>query len=116
MAQEKITATQLLFPLSLTGFVLMVFLGFQTTLLVSDHDAMKLARTQQEQPLQQLGKLKAQVNALAVGTLKLSENGDKSAKNIIDQLKKVGVNVEDQAPAATPAQAAPAMMAPTPAK
>jgi hypothetical protein len=114
MAQEKITATQLLFPLSLTGFVLMVFLGFQTTLLVSDHDAMKLARAQQEQPLQQLSKLKAQVNALAVGTLKLSENGDKSAKNIIDQLKKAGVDVQDQAPA--PAQAAPAMMAPAPAK
>jgi len=95
---DKITATQLLFPLSLVSFVLVVFLGFQTTLLLSDRAALQQLRMGQDKPLEQVAKVKEQVNALAVGTLKLAKGGNKNAENIIGQMKKAGIDIQDQAP------------------
>ncbi len=107
MSHEKITTSQLLLPLFLLTLVVTIFLGFQSTLLVSDRSALQIARTQQEKPLEQLAKVKAQVNALAVGTLKLSKEGNKDAQNIVAQLKKAGIDINDQAPPPVPATGTP---------
>jgi hypothetical protein len=96
MASEKITAVHVLFPVSILSFVVALFLGFQTTLLMSDRGALHQAHGQQDQLIEQVNKVKSQVNALAVGTLKLSEQGNKDAQTIIAQLKKAGVNVSDK--------------------
>ena len=105
MASDKITAAQILLPVSLISVVLVLFLGFQATLLVSDHTSLQQARTEQEAPLEQANKVKAQVNALTVGTLKLSKTGNKDAQNIIAELKKSGIDVNDQQPATNPTKA-----------
>ena len=103
MASDKITAAHVLFPVSLLSFVVVLFLGFQTTLLVGDRGAMHQAQAQQEQLLAQTNKVKAQLNALAVGTLRLSQQGDKDAQTIIASLKKAGIDVSDQPQGGPPA-------------
>jgi hypothetical protein len=102
----EITAGQLLLPVSLVTFVVVVFLGFQTTLLTNDRASLQVTRVNQEKPLAEVSKIKEQANALAVGTLKLSQAGNKDAQNIIAQLKKAGVDVQGSQPGA--AGAAPA--------
>jgi len=108
MASDKITATQLLFPLSMLSLVVVVFLGFQTTLLMTDRAALSQAHMAQDKPLEQALKVKEQANVLAVGTKKLADGGNKDAQNIIAQLKKMGIEVQDQAPASAPAAPAAA--------
>ncbi len=96
MLGDRINPSQALLPLALLSFVVVLFLCFQTTLLISDRSSLHTAREQQDKPIEQIQKIKAQVNALAVGTLKLSEQGNKDAQNIIAALKKSGINVSDQ--------------------
>jgi len=103
MASDKITATQLALPVFLLTVAVTGFLAFQTTLLVSDRSGLHQAYTQQDKPLEQIAKIKAQLNALAIGTLKLSQQGNKDAEIIITQMKKAGIDVSDQAPAEAPA-------------
>ena len=97
MASDKISAAQVLLPVSVLSLVLALSLGFQTSLLVKDHSALQQARTQQDKPLEQIEKIKTQASALASGTLVLAKQGNKDAQTIIEQLKKAGVNVNDQA-------------------
>lgn len=96
MASDKITAAQLALPVSLICLVVTGFLGFQTSLLVSDRTSLHQAYEQQQKGVEQVEKVKAQLNTLAVGTLKLSRQGNKDAENIIIQLKKAGIDVTDQ--------------------
>jgi len=115
MASDKLTTTQVLLPVLLLSASLVGFFAFQTSLLVSERGSQKEARTAQEKPLEQLTKLKAQLNVLATGTLKLSQQGDKDAINIMTQLKKFGVDVEAEQNA-KPAPGAPQTVAPTTGK
>lgn len=116
MATDKLTTTQVLLPVLLLSASLVGFFAFQTSLLVSERGTQNEVRTQQEKPLEQLGKLKAQLNTLATGTLKLSQEGDKDATNIIAQLKKVGVDVEAEQNPKPALGTAPAGITPTTGK
>jgi hypothetical protein len=111
MANDRITASQILLPVLLLTVVLLSLLGYQTKLLWGDRTGLHYQHDQQDKPLEQLTKVKAQVNALAVGTLQLSKQGNKDAENIIAQLKKAGIDVNDQGQS-TPAPGAPAPTAP----
>ena len=109
MASDKIMPIQILLPVLLLSLAVLGSFAFQSVILVGDHRALSSAYAQQEKPLQDVEKLRNQVSALATGTLKLSQQGDKNAQVIIDQLKKAGVKVVDQPPAApgAPVPAAP---------
>lgn len=98
---DKVTPSQVLLPVLLLSLTFAVFQGFQTKMLVSDKDSLNQAYTQQDKQLEQVEKVKTQVNALAKGTLTLSEQGNKNAQAIIDMLKKAGVNVQEQPQAGT---------------
>ncbi|MDR3448325.1 MAG: hypothetical protein P4M15_00990 [Alphaproteobacteria bacterium] len=111
MASDKITSGQVLFPLSLLSFVVLIMLAFQTHAMVNDHDALSKAKADQVSQLEQTEKVKTQVNALAVGTLKLSEKGNKDAQTIIAEMKKAGIQVGGEPPQGAPG-AAPAPVAP----
>ncbi len=113
MASDKITPTHILLPVSMLSFVMALFLGFQTTLLVSDRTSLHAAHQQQEKPLEEVAKIKTQVNALAIGTLKLSEQGNKDAQTIIAALKKNGIDVTDKPAQASGAPTATDMSAGT---
>lgn len=91
MSNEKITPSQVLLPVFLLALSMLVFLGFQTSLLVNDRTAISNNYAQQEKPLEQSAKIKAQLTALVSGTVKLAQSGNKNAQVITDQLKKSGL-------------------------
>ncbi len=95
---NKVTPAHLLLPLSLLAFVVFVFLAFQTSQILRDRDAMHEARGRQDKPLEDAQRVQAQLDALALGTLKLSQQGNKDAKTIIDRMKQLGITVNANAP------------------
>ena len=105
---EKSLLTHVLLPLS-TAFVLCLLLGFQATQVMRDRAALRQAMSQQDFPSLRARKVQAQVEALAMGTKRLSQSGDKNAQGIIDKLQQAGISV------GTPPAAAAAKPAPKPA-
>ncbi len=96
MSCEKITPRCVLFPVFLLSLAFTIFLSFQAWLLVSDRDSLNQAYAQQSKALEQVSKVKTQVNALAKGTLTLAKQGNKNAQGVVDQLKKAGINIQDK--------------------
>src|ERR1700761_3433442 len=94
----KITLAHVLIPLTLVAFTLFLMLAFQMTQILRDREALHQAKTQQEKPLEDVQKLQAQLSALALGTKKLADGGDKNAQTIIAQLKQAGIVVGAPAP------------------
>jgi hypothetical protein len=109
----KVTAAQILLPVSLVAFVVFLFLAFQFTQVMRDRDAMHQALAQQDKPMEDVQKLQAQLNSLAIGTQKLADNGDKDAKAIIDRMNKLGISV-NMPPAGTPDASSGASPVPPP--
>ena len=103
---ENKTSSQGQVPVFLLSFVMAAFLGFQTWILISDQNALTQAYIQQGKTLEQIEKVKTQLGALAKGTMALAGQGNKNAQEIIDQLKKAGVNIQDhpEVPSATAPQ------------
>src|ERR1700761_6583237 len=89
----KVTAAQILLPISLVSFVVFLFLAFQFTQVMRDRDAMHQALAQQDKPMEDVTKLQNQLNALAIGTQRLADGGNKDAKAIIDRMNKLGISV-----------------------
>ena len=106
MSNENITSTQVLLPVIMVSVVVFLFLAFQTVILSQDRVNFDTAITQQQPMIEQVQKVKSQLDALALGTLKLSQLGDKDAINIIAELKKAGVNVGDPSSSTPNASAA----------
>ena len=111
MPSDKILPIQILLPVLLLSLAILGSFAFQSVILVGDHKALTSAYEQQEKPLQEVEKIRTQVSALATGTLKLAQQGDKNAETIIDQLKKAGIKVVDQPPTAAPVAGAAAPVA-----
>jgi hypothetical protein len=89
----KVSTTQILFPVVLLSFVLFIMLFFQTTQIMLARQDLVQAQNQQSKPLEDAQKVQAQLNALATGTAKLADNGDKGAAAIIARMKKLGLTV-----------------------
>jgi hypothetical protein len=106
----KVSISNVLLPLLLVSFTLFLTLAFQMTQIMRDREALHQAKMQQDKPMEDAQKLQAQLTALALGTKKLADSGDKDAQNIIAQLKQNGITVAE--PATT---SAPGAMAPKPA-
>jgi hypothetical protein len=102
----KVTLSQVLLPVGILAFVVFVFLGFQFTQILRDRDNMHQAMAQQEKALADALHVQEQLNALAVGTQKLADKGDKDAEAIIQRMNKLGIKVNVNAPGmpAAPAQ------------
>lgn len=102
----KLTPACLLLPVGMLAFVLFIMLAFQVSQIMRDRDSLNQVKQQQEKPLEDVQKLRAQLDAVAVGTLKLSQNGNKDAKAIIDRMKRMGIVVNSGNPASGGAPAA----------
>ena len=83
--------------LQITGIAaaFLILLIFQTVTLVSDRMALTNALAVQENNLQQSVKARQQIDAIATGIAKLAEEGDASAKAIIDDLRRQGVGLRN---------------------
>lgn len=109
MSKEcTVTPGQILFPISLVAFVLALSLAFQTTQIVSGNEALKDAKSQQDKPLEETSKVQAQLNAIALGTKKLADGGNKDAQAIIAKMKQAGINIGENPPAGSAPSAKPA--------
>jgi hypothetical protein len=102
-----VTTGHVLFPLSIVAFVLMLSLGFQSSLIFTERSNMHGAIAQQAKAVEDSNKVQAQFSTLALGTKKLAASGNKNAAAIADQMKKAGITFQDETQQAAPA-AAPA--------
>jgi len=57
----KITSVQALFPVALLSFVMTLFLGFQTSMMMSDRTVLQDTIKQQQQPMEQAGQAEVEV-------------------------------------------------------
>lgn len=81
---------------------LALWFGFQTSALIRDRRNLATVRTNQEPLLQQAQRVRAQLDAIARGTLQLAQQGNTSAALIVDQLARRGITINPQ-PLAAPA-------------
>lgn len=106
--ESTLTPCQVLLPVSLIAFVVALSLAFQTTQIVRDHDFLQTAKSQQDKPLEETAKVQAQLTALAFGTKKLADGGDKDAQAIVTRMKQAGISIGGEAAATGAQPAAPA--------
>jgi hypothetical protein len=119
--EKESSSGSIVFPVLLISIALTGLLSMQTWLLFSEHGALGDTYTKQTEILGNIEKAKTQVNNLIKGTVALAKQDNKHAMNVIEELKKAGMNFQDApapkapAPAAEPAPAAPAPAAVAPA-
>jgi len=85
-------------PLFLLIVVVLGYQVFQTVEVVSEINTLHQLRVQQDTPLSNINKLQHQVDVLALGTLRLSENGNASAIDVINKFKKAGITIKGSEP------------------
>ena len=90
-------------PLLLAGLAVLVVLGWQTYLLASEREALNSAHAAQQQTVDNAGKLRASLDALAADTQRLAERGNANAALLVTELKKRGITINPQAAAAASA-------------
>jgi hypothetical protein len=86
-------------PLLLIGATVLVWMGFQTAQLATEHGNLDKVRASQAQPLEQSKKLRAALDSVATSTQRLADSGDASAKLLVDELRKRGITINPNAPA-----------------
>ena len=80
-------------PLLLIAIALVIWTGFQTTQLLRERKYLKAVLTDQTPTVEQSEKLRAQLDSIAKGTLQLANQGNSSAKIIVEELRKRGVTI-----------------------
>ena len=115
---DQLMLKNLLVPMSILAFTLALFFVFQMTQVMRDRSYLNQTMTQLDAPFAESQKLNAQFGGLVVGTKKLAEDGNASAKDLVNRLKQIGV-LPDQAPSTespAPVPAALEKTAPGPVK
>ena len=87
-------------PMVLGGLALLGWLGFQTYGLFSERESLTAAHTAQQQTVDNAGKLRASLDALAADTQRIADAGNPSARLLIDELRKRGITINAPAAAA----------------
>lgn len=105
---NSVTASDLLVPVLLMAVTLFLSMGFQAVQILHDRDSLNQFIAQQDKPLEDSHKLQAQLSALALGTKKLADGGDKNAAAIVTRMQQLGITIGDKAPAEAAPQPAPA--------
>ena len=101
MTNKPLSFGDVLVPVALVALVLFLSLGFQTTQIMRERESVRQFLTQQDKPLEESRKIQAQVSALALGTKKLADGGDKNATAIIGRMQQLGITVGSAAPASS---------------
>lgn len=84
-------------PLLLATASFLLLMGFQTTQLLRDREAIKTASAQIEQPTEKATKLRNSLDALAADTQRLADAGNASAQRLIVELRNRGVTINPAA-------------------
>ncbi|MDD4616847.1 MAG: hypothetical protein PHW76_07035 [Alphaproteobacteria bacterium] len=108
MLYEKESPSSLGLPVFILSIVVVGFLALQTWMLSADRAIYTEAYAKQDEVLANIGKAKGQANNLVKGVMNLAKQNNRNAENIINELKKAGINFQDvPAGAATPAPDTP---------
>ena len=93
-------------PVLLFGLAVLAVLGWQAWLLSSERDALSTAHINQQQTVDNAGKLRTSLDALAADTQRLAEAGNGNAALLVTELKKRGITINPNATAAAAAASA----------
>lgn len=75
---------------------------FQTVMLIREANTLTALRTGQDQQMQNAAKLRQELDSVARDTAKLADNGNVSAKLIVDELRRRGITINPQSPPSQP--------------
>ncbi len=89
----------LLVPVALAVLTLFIWTGFQAIQLVRERETLIKIRSNQENPVQEATKLRAQLDSILRGTSELANQGNPNAKAIIAELQKRGITINLKPPA-----------------
>ena len=95
-------------PLLLGALALLGWLGFQTQQLLNERQALQAAYVSQQQTVDNSGKLRASLDALAADTQRMADSGNPNARLLVDELRKRGITI-NPAGNTPPAATAPAV-------
>jgi len=92
-------------PLLLGGVALAAWFGLQAWLLVEERTALQTTHASQQQTVDNAAKLRQSLDAIAADTQRLADSGNPNARLLVEELRKRGVTINPNAPAAAPAPA-----------
>ena len=81
-------------PVALLVVAVFLMVAFQTFVLVRERANLGTIRAAQETNIQEATKLRLQLRDLAAATAKLADAGDAGAKSVIDDMRRLGVNIK----------------------
>ena len=105
--QPQIRMRSVFLPLLLCALALSLSLAWQAHLLLAERGALQAAHAGQQQTVDNAGKLRASLDALAADTQRLADTGNASAALLVAELRGRGVTINPQAVAAPAAPSRP---------
>ncbi|MGE0109321.1 MAG: hypothetical protein AB7S81_06130 [Bdellovibrionales bacterium] len=96
--KEKVTTIELLIPMALMAFTMMLLFAFQISRILDERDALNQTYGQLEAPFMESQNLNKQFGGLVTGSQKLAQEGNKTAQGIVTQLKRIGIIMEPTQP------------------
>ena len=88
-------------PVALLAVAILLWVGFQTSQLIRERQGLRTLKDGQEAQVQTSQKVRASLDAVATGTLKLADQGNPNARLIVDELRKRGITI-NPTPAPSP--------------
>lgn len=80
-------------PLLLLVIGLLIWAGAQMAQLLTEHSTLKTLLSNQAQPFAASQKLRVQLDAVAAGTQRLSDQGNQNARLVVEELRKRGITI-----------------------
>lgn len=96
-------------PVLLGALALLGWLCFQTLQLLNERQALQAAYVTQQQTVDNSGKLRASLDALAADTQRMADSGNPNARLLVDELRKRGVTINPTA-GTPPSNATPTLI------
>lgn len=89
-------------PLLLLAAALLFWSGFQTVQLINENNVLTAAMSGQETLLQNAGKMRQSLDAIATQTQKLADQGNPNAQLLVAELKRRGITIKANSATAVP--------------
>ncbi|MDD2325952.1 MAG: hypothetical protein PHW63_08140 [Alphaproteobacteria bacterium] len=102
-SSDRVSSTQMLVPMTIMALTVALFFAYQLTQIMNDRSSLNVMTGRIEAPYNDSQKLNNQFGGLVVGTKKLAEQGNASAKEIVKRLEQLNIiqSEQQQQPAAS---------------
>jgi len=91
---EQFNTYSSFYPLLLVAATLLLMTVFQASQLFRERTELTRIAFNQEKPMQESRKVRAQFDAIATQTAKLAAQGNRNAGLVVAQLKKRGISID----------------------